>query len=94
MVFSEKFSEIADYIAVKMERGVTLLQAKGWYTKKDREVLLILISQKEFPALSKVIKDIDPKAFMSVSPTHNVFGEGFEEIKAGIHTKKKKDGAE
>ena len=94
MVFSEKFSEIADYIAVKMERGVTLLQAKGWYTKKDREVLLILISQKEFPALSKVIKDIDPKAFMSVSPTHSVFGEGFEEIKAGIHTKKKKDGAE
>ena len=94
MVFSEKFSEIADYIAVKMERGVTLLQAKGWYTKKDREVLLILISQKEFPALSKVIKDIDPKAFMSVSPTHSVFGEGFEEIKAGIRTKKKKDGAE
>ncbi|MBP5560030.1 MAG: YitT family protein [Bacteroidales bacterium] len=94
MVFSEKFSEIADYIAVKMERGVTLLQAKGWYTKKDREVLLILISQKEFPALSKVIKEIDPKAFMSVSPTHSVFGEGFEEIKAGIHTKKKKDGAE
>ena len=93
MVFSEKFSEIADYIAVKMERGVTLLQAKGWYTKKDREVLLILISQKEFPALSKVIKEIDPKAFMSVSPTHSVFGEGFEEIKAGIHTKKKKDGA-
>ena len=94
MVFSEKFSEIADYIAVKMERGVTVLQARGWYTKKDREVLLILISQKEFPALSKVIKDIDPKAFMSVSPTHSVFGEGFEEIKAGIHTKKKKDGAE
>ena len=90
-VFSEKFREIADYIAEKMERGVTVLDAKGWYTKKDREVLLILISQKEFPALSKVIKEIDPKAFMSVSPTHNVFGEGFEEIKAGIHTKKKKN---
>ena len=94
MVFSRKYEEIADYIALKMERGVTLLMAKGWYTKKDREVLLILISQKEFPALSKVIKDIDPKAFMSVSPTHNVYGEGFEEIKAGIHTKKKNNGAE
>ena len=94
MVFSQKFSEIADYITDRMERGVTLLRAQGWYTKKDREVLLILISQKEFPALAKVIKDIDPKAFMSVSPTHNVFGEGFEEIKAGIRTKKKKNGDE
>ena len=94
MVFSQKFNEIADYITDRMERGVTLLRAQGWYTKKDREVLLILISQKEFPALSKVIKDIDPKAFMSVSPTHNVFGEGFEEIKAGIRPKKKKNGDE
>ncbi|MBO4476440.1 MAG: YitT family protein [Bacteroidales bacterium] len=94
LVFSDKFQEIADYIAVRMERGVTVLQARGWYTKKDREVLLILISQKEFPALSRVIKDIDPRAFMSVSPTHNVYGEGFEEIKAGIHTKKKNNGTE
>ena len=95
LVFSEKFKDIADHITCKMERGVTLLQAKGWYTQKERQVLLILISQKEFPALSKVIKEIDSKAFMSVSPTHNVFGEGFEEIKAGIHTKKKKsDGNE
>ena len=89
MVFSRKHTEIADYITQKMERGVTVLPAKGWYTKQEKEVLLILISQKEFPALSRVIKDIDPKAFMSVSPTHNVFGEGFDEIKTGIRTKRK-----
>jgi len=93
-VFSEKFREIADYITNDLERGVTVLDAQGWYTKQSKEVLLILINQKEFPVLSKVIKDIDPKAFMSVSPTHNVYGEGFEEIKAGIHTKKKKNATE
>ena len=88
MVFSNKYEQIANYIAKDLERGVTLLKAQGWYTGQDRNVLLILISQKEFPVLSRVIKDIDPKAFMSVSPTHNVYGEGFEEIKAGIHIKK------
>ena len=93
IVFSEKYREIADYIVNKMERGVTVLRAQGWYTKKERDVLLILISQKEFPMLSKTIKDLDSKAFMSVSPTNNVFGEGFEEIKAGIVTKKQKDNA-
>lgn len=84
MVFSEKFSEIADYIADEMGRGVTVLEATGWYTKKSRSVLMILISQKEFPSLSKVIKEMDPKAFMSVSPTHDVYGEGFAEIKGGV----------
>ena len=90
IVFSNRYKDIADYIANDLERGVTVLHAQGWYTKQEKNVLLILINQKEFPVLSKVIKDIDPKAFMSVSPTHNVYGEGFEEIKAGIHIKKKK----
>ena len=92
IVFSNKYELIADHIANVMERGVTVLHAQGWYTKQDKNVLLILISQREFPALSKVIKEIDPKAFMSVSPTHNVYGEGFEEIKTGITINKKKNG--
>jgi uncharacterized membrane-anchored protein YitT (DUF2179 family) len=73
-----------------MDRGVTVLYAQGWYTKQDKKVLLILIGQKELSSLSRVIKEVDPRAFMSVSPTNNVYGEGFEEIKAGVRTKKKK----
>lgn len=91
MVFSHKYNEIADYITDVMSRGVTVLNATGWYTKQSREVLLILISQKEFPELSKVIKGIDPSAFMSVSPTNNVYGEGFDEIKTGIKKLHKKN---
>lgn len=94
IVFSEKYSTIADYIVHDLDRGVTVLRAQGWYTKKDRDVLLILINQKELPALSRKIKEIDPKAFMSVSPTHSVYGEGFEEIKTGIVSKKKKNNAD
>lgn len=92
LVFSDKYVEIADHIITNMGRGVTVLKAQGWYTKKDKNVLLILINQKEFPSLSKVIKDVDPRAFMSVSKTNSVYGEGFDEIKAGVKIKKvKKD---
>lgn len=90
MVFSDKFNQIADYIINEMERGVTVLRAQGWYTKNDKNVLLIIINRKEFPNLSKVIKDIDPRAFMSVSQANNVYGEGFEEIKSGVKLLKKK----
>lgn len=90
LVFSEHYKEIADHIITNMDRGVTLLKAQGWYTKKDKDVLLILINQKELPSLTRVIKGVDPRAFMSISPTNNVYGEGFEEIKTGVSLKKKK----
>ena len=90
LVFSEHYKEIADHIINEMDRGVTLLKAQGWYTKKDKDVLLILINQKELPSLTRVIKEVDPRAFMSISPTNNVYGEGFEEIKTGVSLKKKK----
>lgn len=90
LVFSEHYKEIADHIITNMDRGVTILKAQGWYTKKDKDILLILINQKELPSLTRVIKEVDPRAFMSISPTNNVYGEGFEEIKTGVSLKKKK----
>ena len=93
MVFSRKHAEIADYIAKKMERGVTVLKAQGWFTKQEKDVLLVLLTRSELPEITKVIKDTDGKAFMTVSQVGGVYGEGFEEIKAGI-TKKKKQNAD
>ena len=91
LVFSEKYDQIADHIIFNMDRGVTILKAQGWFTKSEKNVLLILINQAQLSELSRVIKELDPKAFMSISPTHNVYGEGFEEIKTGVKLKKKKD---
>ncbi|MBQ9661236.1 MAG: YitT family protein [Bacteroidales bacterium] len=89
LVFSEKYGQIADHIINNMDRGVTVLKAQGWYTKSDKNVLLILINQTQLSELSHVIKELDPRAFMSISPTRNVYGEGFEEIKTGVKLKKK-----
>ncbi|MBR5076018.1 MAG: YitT family protein [Bacteroidales bacterium] len=89
LVFSQKYDQIADHIIRNMDRGVTVLKAQGWYTKSDRNVLLLLIGQNQLAELTRVIKELDPRAFMSISPTRNVYGEGFEEIKTGVKLKKK-----
>ena len=91
LVFSDHYSDIADHIINNMDRGVTVLSAKGWFTKKEKNVLLILINRKQLPSLTKVIKEVDPRAFMSVSSTNNVYGEGFEEIKTGFKKKNKSE---
>ena len=83
LIFSEKYQEIADYVCNTMERGVTVLKAQGWFTRRDRSVLLILLTRQELSNLSKVVNAIDPKAFLSVSAASGVYGEGFEQIKTG-----------
>ena len=91
IVFSDRIDEIGDYITKTMERGVTALKAMGWYTQKDRLVLMVMLRKTELPELVKSVKEIDPKAFVTVVPANNVFGEGFDEIKVGLPRKKKKE---
>lgn len=89
-IFSNKYEEIGNFINKEMERGVTALEAVGWYTKQERRILLVVIRRSELGTLTKAVKEIDPKAFVSVVPANSVFGEGFGEMKTGIALKKKK----
>lgn len=92
LVFSRNYDKIADYIISEMDRGVTILHAKGWYTKKEKEVLMVLVRKSQLPELTEVIKGNDPEALMSVTPASSVYGEGFERIKTGIHRKRRVQG--
>jgi uncharacterized membrane-anchored protein YitT (DUF2179 family) len=91
LVFSDHYQEIADQILLQLDRGVTALDATGWYTGADRKVLLILIRKRELRDITRLIKSIDHTAFVSVSDASSVYGEGFDEIKTGINLKKKKE---
>lgn len=77
MIISEFNSEIADKIMADMERGVTVLDGHGSYTKTKREVLYCVVGKNEIVRLKNLITSIDPHAFVSVSVVHDVIGEGF-----------------
>lgn len=90
LVFSDNYEEIADYIINVLDRGVTVLRAQGWFTKAEKDVLLIISSRNQLHEITRIVKEMDPKAFVSVTQTHSVYGEGFEEIKTGLDRKKNK----
>ena len=90
LIFSEKYKEIADFIINTLGRGVTALDAVGWYTGNDKKVLLILVRKRELRELTKAIKNLDSKAFVSVSSASTVYGEGFDEMKTGVDLNLKK----
>ena len=88
LVFSKEYAKIGDMINKEMERGVTALEAVGWYTKQERRVLMVVIRRTELSTLVHMVKETDPKAFVTVVPANNVYGEGFGEMKTGISIKK------
>ena len=81
MIFSNKWQEIANAISTNLDHGVTILDGHGWYTGRDRKVLCILAKKSESNLIFRIIKQIDPQAFVSQSAVIGVFGEGFERIK-------------
>ena len=88
-VMSHRYEEIADKVSKDMHRGVTLLQAKGWYTKEASQVLMIITRKTDLKVLLRYIKSIDPDAFLSVGSVSEVYGNGFDNIKINAEKSKK-----
>ena len=85
-IFTKKVNEMADAIAFDMKRGVTVLPAKGWSSKEDKQVLMVVTRKTDLNLLLRYVKSIDPDAFLSVSSVMGVYGQGFDTIK--VRTKK------
>ena len=88
-IFSHKWQEIANAIGTQMHHGVTILDGHGWYTGKDMKELCILAIKNESINMFRLIKMIDPNAFVSQSAVIGVYGEGFDEMKVKIKEDKK-----
>lgn len=71
---------IADRIIEELERSATIVKGQGAYSRKDTGVLLCIVRKSQFSRLKQIIKDTDPAAFVMVTETTEVFGEGFKEI--------------
>lgn len=88
MIFSRKYMEIADEIGTQTNHGVTILDGHGWYTGQDVKVLCVLAKKNESTEIFRMIKMIDPNAFVSQSSVIGVYGEGFDEMKVKVKKKK------
>jgi uncharacterized membrane-anchored protein YitT (DUF2179 family) len=91
MIFSQKWQEIANAIGTQMNHGVTILDGHGWYTGQKMKVLCILAKKRESINIFRLIKMIDPNAFVSQSSVIGVYGEGFDEMRVKIKNEEVKN---
>lgn len=79
-IISEYSDEIKVAIVQKLNRGVTVLSGKGAYSGADKQILLCVVKRQQIIEIKKIVKNIDKSAFVIVTDTRDVFGEGFGDI--------------
>jgi uncharacterized membrane-anchored protein YitT (DUF2179 family) len=79
-IISNQKDTIAKTISTQLDRGVTLLEGRGYYTQNQKEILYVVINKQELLPLKKIVRSIDTKAFITLYDVRDVFGEGFMDI--------------
>lgn len=80
-IFTSEPEKVAVRIGNEMHRGVTLIKGTGWYTKREGDILMVVAHKRESQEILRIVKDEDPKAFMTMNTVMGAYGQGFEQIR-------------
>lgn len=83
-IISEKSEEIRLAVINDLHRGGTIFNAKGMYTKEEKEVLFTVVNRREVPDLQRYIFKIDPNAFITIVDAQEILGEGFKSLQEKV----------
>ena len=81
IIISKRWEKIATAVNKYGRRGVTVLDGMGWYTKQHLKILLIVSRKSESVTIFRIVKDVDPDAFITQGNVNGVYGKGFDELK-------------
>lgn len=86
-IFSHRWQEIADRVNQEARRGVTVMDGMGWYSKKPVKILMVWCRKIESVTIFRIVKSIDPEAFITQGNVNGVYGKGFDTMKVKIKKK-------
>ncbi len=78
-IITEYGEAISKKITLELDRGVTLIPAKGAFSGQQKEVVYCVVQRQEIRRLKTIVRNIDPRAFIVINEVHDVLGEGFKE---------------
>ncbi len=81
VIISKHWQKIATAVNNHARRGVTVIDGMGWYTKQPMKVLLVVCRKIESVTIFRIVKSIDPHAFITQGNVNGVYGQGFDQLK-------------
>ena len=79
-IVSKKTGDICRRIHSELDRGATVLKSYGSYTKEERPTIMVAVRQTEYYRLRRIIREVDPDAFVIMTSASEIVGEGFEAL--------------
>ncbi len=76
-VITDEYDRVKNELMAQLERGVTVVQARGGYSGADKPMLLCILSAQEVMQLKEIVRQADERAFVFITEAHEVLGEGF-----------------
>lgn len=78
LIISDHHDAIGKAICSRLDRGVTILKGRGYYSGQDKNVLLSAIKKRQAAELKELVMEVDPNAFIILQEAHQVLGDGFK----------------
>ncbi len=82
IIFTHHYREISERIIHETAHSVTILNGEGYYSHQDIKVLITIVHKREHLKILRLVREMDPMAFVSQSRVEGVYGNGFNAIKA------------
>ena len=80
IILNEHNETLRDFILHDLDRSATYIQSRGMYSSKEKEMIFLVVPNKDVPLVQRIIKDVDPTAFIVVTDAYDTFGEGFKPL--------------
>lgn len=80
IISDQNLDELHQYILKVLDRTATLVKGSGLYTRKDKEMVFLVISYKEVQMVKRKVKEVDPRAFVVVTDAYDTYGEGWKAL--------------
>ena len=82
LIITNKYEEIANKLCYEMDKGVTAINSIGWYKKSESMIIMVVTRKDKMYEVMSAVKEVDNRAFLTVSTVMGVYGEGFDEVKS------------
>ena len=74
------YKAMADAINQEAKRGATVIDAMGWYSKENSKVVMCVCRKRDLAMVLKIVRNVDPEAFITIGSVMGVYGKGFEAL--------------
>lgn len=79
-IICKDYRAMADAINNEAYRGATVIDSVGWYTKNESKIVMVVCRKRDLSMVLKVVKKVDPEAFITIGSVMGVYGKGFDAL--------------